>query len=567
MLSVGCEASLGDRSPRPSDPAAGAADGRAPDDGPGEDDDTPEPTERGGCDEIRDADGDGIADAAEGTGDVDGDGTPNHVDADSDGDGLTDAEEARSSRPCVPGDTDGDGTPDFLDLDSDDDGLSDEDELAYGTNPLEEDTDGDSVTDLGEVRGSMTDPTDPSDTIREGDFFVVLPYMEGPEHRNLRFGTDIQIADVFFLVDMTGSMQGERTNLIRGLVDTIVPGLEEAIPDVQLGAGGFDDYPYRSYGGNRDQPFYLLRNVAPAAEDRGQWSLSAGPMTCPSDSARNDVGELMGMPNGRWDILDALEGLPCHGGGDGPESYVPALWATATGDGLSWPGGNVPGTSCSAGTGYPCFRPGALPIVLLFGDATFHNGPGGSNSYSFDAPEYDETVTALNDIGARVLGITSGTTGDYEQLATDTGAVRGDGSPLVFSISGDGTGLDTTVVDAVAELTNGTPQDVGTRTENVAGNPDDFDATRFIKRITPVEGYLPDGTAGGYARKTDTIFESVIPGTEVEFEVTFDNDVREPASEAQIFRARIIVTGNRVTDLDERNAYIVVPPEGGTIII
>eukprot|EP01043_Picozoa_sp_COSAG02_P106499 COSAG02_NODE_42501_length_384_cov_0.628070_2_plen_39_part_01 len=38
-----------------------------------------------------DSDGDGIDDAVEGTGDVDGDGTPNYLDVDSDGDGIPDA--------------------------------------------------------------------------------------------------------------------------------------------------------------------------------------------------------------------------------------------------------------------------------------------------------------------------------------------------------------------------------------------------------------------------------------------------------------------------------------------
>ena len=39
---------------------------------------------------------------------------------------------------------------------------------------------------------------------------------------------------------------------------------------------------------------------------------------------------------------------------------------------------------------------------------------------------------------------------DYTQIALDTGAVRADGSPLVFSISSGGDGLSTAVVDAVS---------------------------------------------------------------------------------------------------------------------
>jgi hypothetical protein len=137
----------------------------------------------------------------------------------------------------------------------------------------------------------------------------------------------------------------------------------------------------------------------------------------------------------------------------------------------------------------------------------------------------------------------------------------------VFTISGDGSGLDSTVVNAVAELVGGTPQDVSTRTQNVPGNPDEFDATLFIKSIVPLEGYR-DGIEGtGYDSKDATTFYGVIPGTLVDFTIDFWNDVRPPAATAQIFKAKIIVVGNGVADLDSRNVYIVVPPEGGTILI
>ena len=552
--------------------------------------DSGDPT--GGCEDPTDSDGDGIADQRETSNDMDGDGVPNDADDDSDGDGIPDATEAGSTNPCAPRDSDGDGAPDFVDLDSDNDGLSDADEIAAGTDPTSIDTDGDGITDLGEDAAG-TDPTDSSSTIPETDFFVVLPYNGDHANRTLRFGTNINQADVYFLVDMTGSMGGERTNLINGLVDVIIPGIQESISNVQFGAAGFDDYPYGGFGSStggvvgpgRDWPFYLLREIAPGDQDIGQWSTSASAGSCPGDTSTSPdgIGYITGSPNGRPDILEAVEGLPCHYGGDGPESYVPALWASATGMGLSWPGESIPGRTCptipdeeGVRRGYPCFRSGSLPIVLLFGDFSFHNGPGGSEPYDFAAPTYDQAVSELNGIGARVIGIFSGGTTssyrtDYEAIATDTGAVRADGSPLVFDIEGSGSGLDSTVVDAVRDLVGGTPQDVDTVTENVAGNPDEFDATMFIKSITPVEGY--NGALSGpmpgvtYESKDTTTFYQVIPGTIVEFAIDFWNDVRPPAETAQIFRARIVVMGNGVARLDERMVYIVVPPEGSVILI
>jgi hypothetical protein len=152
-------------------------------------------------------------------------------------------------------------------------------------------------------------------------------------------------------------------------------------------------------------------------------------------------------------------------------------------------------------------------------------------------------------------------------IARDTGAVRADGSPLCFELGISGTGITSEVVDAIAQLVGGTPQDVNTRTENVPGNPDEFDATLFIKSIVPLEGYSGGVPGTGYTSKDMTTFYGVIPGTLVDFTIDFWNDVRLPAATAQIFKAKIIVVGNGVADLDERNVYIVVPPEGGTILI
>lgn len=557
------------------------------------------------CEDRTDSDGDGIADGREGENDSDGDGTPNYLDDDSDGDGIPDATEAGAPvNPCVPRDTDGDGRPDFLDLDSDNDGVPDAEEIVGGTDPLDPDTDGDGVTDLGE-QAAGTDPTDASSTISEGDFFVVLPYGGAHEMRPLRFNTTIEQADVYFLLDMTGSMGGERSNLIAGLLDVIIPGVQEAIPDVQFGAGGFDDYPYQDaarhqiYGGDWDLPYYNLRDIAPYDDDHGAWSVAlvgppdwaASSRPCPADPSVKDIGRIEGAPNGRPDILEAVEGLPCHSGGDWQESYIPALWATATGNGLRWPrspksvteAGSIPSRECVSipdefgrRRGYPCFRPGSLPIVLLFGDAPFHNGPGDSSPYTFDSPSYAETVSALNGIGARVIGLFSGdgvveARRDFEAIARDTGTVRADGDPLVFDLDGDGTGLDATVVDAVRDLVGGTPQDVSTATESVDDNPDNFDARRFIVGITPLEGYR--GSASGpmpgvtYERKDATTFYSVIPGSQVEFTVDFHNVVRPPAGTAQVFRARIVVMGNGVARLDERMVYIIVPPDGEEVLI
>ena len=511
-----------------------------------------------GCDRTQDMDGDGIADAVEGNSDIDGDGIPNWLDDDSDGDGVSDAVEHGDADRCALIDTDGDGTPDWWDTDGDNDGLSDGDEVnVYHTDPHNIDSDGDGVTDLGEATGTHTDPLDPTSTIPETDFFVVLPF-GGPEAiRPLRFGTSISVADVYFLIDTTGSMGTPISNVTSSLT-SISTQISMRIPDVQMGVGFHRDFPFGDpgsifsggdyYGDSGDQPYKNEQDI--------------------TDS----------LPS----VQAALGRLSAGGGADLPESQVEALYQTATGEGgsFSYSGGgnfNLARKSCPSipdepapRRGYPCFRPGALPIVILVSDVSWHNGPSREDTYSGISPPphtFAQAVTALNTIGARFIGVAvdGGGRSMMVQVATQTGTVDGSGTPLVYDAPGGS--VSDSIVEGIGALTGGVKQDVTTRTENVAGNPDDFNATEFIKAIVPIEGYSAGVPGVGYDSKDDIAFYGVVPGTQVEFNVRFFNDVRPPAAAAQIFQAKIIVVGNGVADLDSRNVYIIVPPDGGTILI
>ena len=134
-----------------------------------------------------------------------------------------------------------------------------------------------------------------------------------------------------------------------------------------------------------------------------------------------------------------------------------ALFQAATGAGI---GSFVPargGCAGGSGIGYPCFRSEATLIILLFTDADFHNGPGGAYPYSGISPTphtYAQAVTALNAIGAKVLGLMSGLAArdDLIAIARDTGAVAADGTPIVFDIGSDGRSLGVDVVRAVQTL-------------------------------------------------------------------------------------------------------------------
>ncbi len=259
-----------------------------------------------------DSDGDFILDGEERprTGaavDTDGDGTPDWMDDDSDGDGWTDAEEAGDMDIRTAAiDTDGDGIPNFRDGDSDGDGLSDADERTYGTDPTLADTDGDGVSDLVEVTACAgdascaMDATDPTSSPRaRGDFVFAEPYMMPPmpTHDTLDFATDIRVADVYFLVDTTGSMGSSITNVRTSLstpTTGIIDQVRAMIPDVYFGVGDFRDYA----------DAWLYRNLTD--------------MTADAATAQAGVN-----------MLDA------GGGGDYAEGDVPALAAVASGMAVS----------------------------------------------------------------------------------------------------------------------------------------------------------------------------------------------------------------------------------------
>jgi hypothetical protein len=505
------------------------------------------------CSAVSDTDGDTIADQYEGmTADSDGDTILNYMDDDSDGDTILDSAEAGTSGDICnyPLDSDDDTIIDALDTDSDNDGLLDTDERTAGTDPTRPDTDGDGVTDLGEVAYG-SNPLDPADTFDPDDFFVILPYNDPEQHRELTFGTNIQVADVYFLMDSTGSMDTAINNVVTSLAATIVPGLRAAIRDVQMGVGALNDFPSGIYG---DCDSYMH----PGGCDSPYWH--------DQDITADDGA-----------VQTALQNVLYRGRGtgyDGEESYAVAIYLTASGDGLNVGGATIPPrTSCyadgSTPLGYPCFRSGALPIVVMVGDAPWHNGPGGYMPYDFGGPTYDDALSAMLGIGARFIGVyvdnwdTSGTAQAHQQqMARDTGSVDGAGNPLV-SFSADGT-VSADIVNLIGTLASFTPQDVTTTTED--GPAEDLyavDARGFITAITPVS-FFPAGGADGFDATT---FFQVQPGTTVTFDVTFYNNIFPARDVAAVFEVTIVVLGNGVARLDSRRVIIVVPPTGDWVPI
>jgi hypothetical protein len=564
-----------------------------------------------------DSDGDTISDEQEGgTSDVDQDGMPSHLDLDSDGDGALDSLEAGdadlATRPFVcqreidpaTGEIGGDGIVDFLDSDSDNDGLSDGAEVALGTDRCRADSDGDGVGDLEEGAyerfNCIAEGDDacgcaasPRCTIPDEFFLVRLPFGPDQVERDLDFSTNIEVADIFFLSDITGSMSTTLMNVQSqvatdgGLIDTI----RDTIPQAWFGGGTFQDFPMNGHGGGTDEAFTLVTT-----------------MTDDADAVAAAWGSVM-----------------ASGGADGPESHTEALYQAITGVGGTWTGGTsgsgshmIPAhnLTCPSGTfGAPCFRQRALPIFIFFTDVCAHNGPprpdGTIHCDPYDAMEFDpypaewqETMEIMLSEGARFIGVNAspGTdcvrndedgdplndivVGDpsvsnncyfLEQTAIATESQDRRGRPFVYDIpqTPEGSARFVSIIgEAVEALARGIAIDVETTVEDDLS--DEVDATQFIVRRQPkcFVGEFPCHTPPpppstvtfeeAVASYDMTTFYEVIPGTTVTFRLTFRNTIfKNETPRTRIFLSFVNVVGQGGAVLDTRQVYVVVPGTGG----
>jgi len=431
--------------------------------------------------------------------------------------------------------------------DPDGDGLSSEYERSHGSDPELADSDHDGVSDLTEAVAGTDARDAASSPAAQGDFYFLSPYSEdaAPQRETLQFSTSLHSADLFILVDTTGSMQPVLSVLQERLTSTVVPKASELIADLHIGVGSFEDVPLSPYGAEGDAILSITQTPTSAAA-----SVQAG-----------------------------VNALMLGGGGDGPEGGMLALHALATGRGF---GSYLPDApACSArGVGYACFRPDAVPIVLLISDAELHNGPNGENPYigiEPSLPIYADTLAALRAIHARVISIqmrafatavpADPISAQMRALSRDTGAVTSDGEPLFFEIDNTASMLDARVVDAVRAVAERVPLEVSTVLRD--DPKDDVDATKLVERIEVHRG--PGTSVGGRACRTDLqsrdqnkdgsddTFTAVEPGMPVCFDVRpRKNELVTPRAKPAVFRAFIdVVTGTTV--LDTREVHFLVP--------
>ncbi|MGE0399846.1 MAG: hypothetical protein AB7T06_24235 [Kofleriaceae bacterium] len=500
-----------------------------------------------------DSDADTILDMYEGPFDYDNDGVKNYLDDDSDGDCILDRAEARLAA-GVPADTDHDSHLDFLDRDSDNDGVPDvsEDANCSGTvdpgesSALSTDTDNDGVTDLIETAAG-TDPTNAADNPRaNGDFVFEVPYQkpQAPLSSDLDFSTKLQAVDLYVMLDRSGSMSTE-INSIKTNLSTVVRNIAcppygvgtpgNCIPDLWAGAGTIG---YQGGGATAFQNWVDIQ------------------------------------PNASFATVPTGDG----GGSNSMEPLTFGAFAAVTGQGgANYSMGSVPARSTCNGSpaknggyqtfGYPCFRQGALPVVLL---ATDEPPFGGGDTYASPAwstvvkPVFTTTKAKL--VGILGDGLSGSTQADLQQMARDTGAIdlMNGNAPLVFN--GSGASAASAIQTGILRLANGLPLDLDARTTDDA--TDTVDAIgAFIDHLETQQLGTPECASGLSAQDTngDTFhdkFVGVRTGTPVCWKVVSKQNTTVPATDApQMFRATVSVYGDGVTQLDTRDVYFLVPPK------
>lgn len=449
-------------------------------------------------------------------------------------------------------DDDGDGIPNFLDPDP---------------NNANGDADGDGVPDSFEqyLGTDMNDGTDSSPS--EDELFVVLPYEGETVTHDLPpdIPLTVRSADIYFLIDITGSMRGEIENLRSSLSSFVVPEVYDVVEDAYFGVGTVFDYsgPY---------PFENLISVT------------------------NDIGA----------VQDVLDSLNAGGGGlDWAEAQTCGLHAVATGQGV---GCGVPEASCPAGTiGYPCFRPDAQPVIVTITDHEFHNGvwddldapmPTGSRyecyEYSSGGCEEDEdcpiptasecpslqtVVDELNAISAKVVGVWSGWPYELGHVSTwtwgrtypdfddaidiyytglMTESVDASGVPFVYGISESGSGIDIEIVNGINDLVQTMLLDVSARW--LDPDPSGPDSSVLVDDVDPVSC----SNCSSIDNDANIAYD-VHPGSSVDFRVVLSNQTADiPATSGpQVFDVLIQILGNNTSVLDERTVHVLIPGTNG----
>jgi len=560
-----------------------------------------------------DSDGDGISDADE----TNDDGTPkfcpNEIDPSFDPE-VDDEPELDES----------DTLPDYLDRDSDNDGLTDGEESLFGTDLCNWDSDGDGQSDLVESvfeRINCPDGPDAPGAVGCGcaadadcmipptDFFVVLPFNGRAIERRLTFDSRVLAADVLMMVhehfrmdDLDFRARTPFTHFTENY-ETLIDEVAPASPDTWFGFATWDEIPLAPYAETRFSNPNLLRLHAPIqspdAYDRTTFDRIAGLTT---SSGNNDSASA--HTEAIFQVLSDF--YTTYTNDDGMARLDPMAFPDCDGERAFMESGMEGDEPLDLTFGKACFRRNARPIIVQAAMNCAHAGPpgrsGACNGYEGISPSptsWDEVIFEMNRRGARYIGINA-ITGFSNPNACGIGSPAATSNPCYYMFNtgiqtgaidqfGDALLIDHTAEDgpedlianvstAVQTVVNNAPIDVDTA---VRDDRSDFvDATAFIRQRRPACSYdpvedttLPDPRcwepAPGLAPEESvalidqSTFFDILPGTQVSFDVTFQNLTVPGEDVARAYVAFLELRADRRNLISSRQVIVIVPAAVG----
>jgi hypothetical protein len=312
-----------------------------------------------------DSDGDGVLDLFEASSDSDGDGFADRYVHDADGDTISDKIEFGDGD--TPLDSDEDGIPDFKDHDSDNDGLLDKFEPVCDNGVdarILKDADGDGYSDLAEYVSAKEAGKDTKEYICDPnkgvgefyEFYFELPVSGEASSQVLTFKPRVQKADIFFSLDITGSMEHSLSALKSALSGALPQNIRERVSESAFGVAFFTDF-----------------DVTPI------WKLASG------------ISENITAVSNAITAQNIV-----HTTTDAPEIAIESLYQIATGEGVPNEISTTPIAANRRGGGQ--FRAASLPIILSVSDALSHNPANVTGAHNST-----QTFAALKKLGARVI--------------------------------------------------------------------------------------------------------------------------------------------------------------------
>lgn len=247
-------------------------------------------------------------------------------------------------------------------------------ELAPGLGILL-DTDGDGVPDAGDDCAGVGWRTPCDGDASNDGYYATAVYGSGgssPVAADIDVSAGVGDTDIYILIDGTGSMGSEKANIVKdlttgtftnenecpaGVGTGLVGAMKCELPQLWLGVGAFKEIPLSPHADPyAEAPYHHYADLT----DNLQY------------------------------IIDSIAAVVSKPNNDQPEATTQAIYSVVTGQGLGpW----VPNRAgcTSSFWGYPCFRNGAIPMILIFTDGEMFNGPRAA-SPTYGNPPFDGTV-------------------------------------------------------------------------------------------------------------------------------------------------------------------------------